>query len=66
MELEKRTLYIKTKSGDTWHFMSGCQHYKRIADLGAADVSSVFSTGKKRPMHGELCNECLGKEKSLE
>lgn len=66
MELEKRALYIKTKSGDTWHFIAACQHFKSIAALSADKVDSVFMNGSRRPKYGELCNECLGKEKALE
>ena len=47
--------YIRTRKSDTWHFHSGCQHFKRL--VGLPKDKAVFRATK--PKSGEMCDECL-------
>jgi hypothetical protein len=47
--------YRKKDGSDTWHWCSNCQHYP---------TSGYTTHTNGRPSSGELCNECLGKEKN--
>lgn len=58
VQIEIRT-YRRRKDGDTWHRCTNCTQYPINSD----DVI-VTKAGKERPSYGELCNECLAKEKA--
>lgn len=49
------TTYVRRKGGDTWHFMSHCSKMPH----GAVERKTQAS----RPRSGELCDECLAKER---
>lgn len=46
--------YRKSSGSDTWHWCSNCQHYP----------TSGYTSSPGKPSSGELCNECLGKQKN--
>jgi hypothetical protein len=48
-------MYKKRNSGDTWHWMRNCSKMPQGRDV---------VTRQTRPASGELCNECLAKEKA--
>lgn len=50
-------VYRKVIGKDTWHFMLTCQHWP-----GHTFDEQTLKKGL-RPVGGELCDECLGKEK---
>ena len=47
--------YRKHKNSDTWHFCTNCSEWPV--------VNYDSHTGTK-PTYGELCNQCLGKERA--
>jgi hypothetical protein len=46
--------YHKKHGSDTWHWCSNCSNYP----------TSDYSTAPSKPSSGELCNECIGKQKA--
>lgn len=46
--------YRKIKGKDTWHFCKNCSNWP----------TSNFDEKATKPTSGELCNECMGKEKN--
>jgi len=50
--------YRKRKDKDTWHWCKNCSNYPIY------DYDVKYS--ESRPTTGELCNECLSKEKNKE
>lgn len=50
--------YRKKKGKDTWHWCTNCNNYPKT-DYEEKHLD-------KRPTNGELCDECLGKEKKGE
>jgi hypothetical protein len=49
--------YRKEHGSDTWHWCSNCSHYPKSG-------YTTHPAGSQRPGSGELCDECLGKEKA--
>jgi hypothetical protein len=47
--------YVKAPGSDTWHWCRNCTSYP-------STIGSRHSGG--RPASGELCDQCLGKEKN--
>ena len=47
-------MYRRRKDGDTWHWMPNCTKTPRGSDV---------VTRETRPHSGELCDECLAKER---
>ena len=45
--------YRKKRGSDTWHWCRNCSN----------DPKSDYTTSNDRP-HGDLCNECKGKERN--
>jgi hypothetical protein len=56
------TEYVRRYYLDTWHWMPECQHFRATKDM-ASTKRQELPEGE-RPASGELCNECLGKEKA--
>lgn len=52
--------YRRLKHREVWHFMPACQHWQKMVPNTYLSVD----LHNKRPSYGELCNECLGKERS--
>jgi len=50
-------MYRKKKGSDTWHWCKNCSNWPTY-DYDEKEV------GAGRPSGGELCDECIGKEKS--
>ena len=46
--------YRKRKDRDTWHWCSNCNNWP----------TSNYEERPTKPASGELCNECLGKDKN--
>jgi len=46
--------YRKKKGKDTWHFCTNCSNWP----------TSDYDEKTTKPTSGELCNECIAKEKS--
>jgi len=46
--------YRKRRGSDTWHMCSSCSNWP----------SSGYDSSSSRPSSGELCNECLAKQRS--
>lgn len=53
--------YRRLKHRETWHFMPACQHWRRMDRFPGTYLSVELED--RRPSYGELCNECLGKER---
>jgi hypothetical protein len=49
-----QSIYRKHKGSDTWHFCSNCSNWP----------TSSYDTHPGKPASGELCNECLGKQRN--
>lgn len=47
-------VYKKRRNSDTWHWCSNCSNYPLGSDV---DIRST------KPISGELCYECLSKDK---
>jgi hypothetical protein len=52
--------YRRRRGADTWHFNGRCQHWPREDE----EFTSLHLEEGQRPRSGELCNECLGKERA--
>ena len=50
------TVYRKKKGKDVWHWCKNCSNFP------TSDYTEESRTS--RPTNGELCNECIGKEKN--
>jgi hypothetical protein len=46
--------YRKKRGSDTWHWCSNCTNYP----------ASDYDTSPTKPTSGELCDQCLGKERA--
>ncbi len=46
--------YRRKKGYDTWHWCQNCSNWP----------TSNYDESQSKPSSGELCNECLGKEKA--
>lgn len=46
--------YRKRKDKDTWHWCTNCSNYPK----------ENYEEKPSKPSTGELCNECLSKERS--
>lgn len=51
-----REEYRKRKGRDTWHFWVTCRWWPKRHDC-------VVQKGPRRPRSGELCDECMAKER---
>ncbi len=47
--------YKRRKGNDTWHWCGNCSNYPKSGDV---------ETSPTKPSSGELCNECLAKDKA--
>jgi hypothetical protein len=52
-------LYVRREGSDTWHWCRNCSNYPSPGIAQSENLSSG-----QRPSSGELCNQCLGKERS--
>jgi hypothetical protein len=52
------TIYRKKKTFDSWHFCTNCSRWPTY------DYDQKEVPAGQRPSGGELCDECLGKEKN--
>lgn len=48
--------YVRRPTSDTWHFCTNCAHYPH-------DREVVTTTQAETPTSGELCNQCLAKQR---
>ena len=48
------TTWVKGFGSDTWHWCKNCSGYP----------SSIAKSQQTKPTSGELCNQCLSKEKA--
>lgn len=53
-EQEMRTEWRKRKKSDVWHFIPSCSNWPKGLDVLIRNV---------KPTYGELCNQCLAKER---
>lgn len=49
--------YVQAPGRDSWHWCRNCNNYP------SNPAKRETHSGKERPRSGELCNECLGKER---
>ncbi|MCE7698615.1 MAG: hypothetical protein K8E24_007185 [Methanobacterium paludis] len=47
--------YRQKTGSDTWHFCSNCSNWP---------TRSGYKSRSTKPTDGELCNECLGKQRN--
>lgn len=48
------TTWVKGYGSDTWHWCKNCSNYP----------SSISQSQTSKPSSGELCNQCISKEKA--
>ncbi len=51
-------MYIKRIKSDVWHWNILCQHYDVVEGVPYIERAT-------KPKSGELCNECLAKDRKL-
>lgn len=62
--MRSKQVYIRRKGRDTWHWMTGCHHFRKFMEMGLFKtwVSGIDHFAKFSRPKGDLCNECRAKE----
>lgn len=50
----KPAIYVRRRGSDTWHWCRNCSGYP----------AANYEVSETRPVAGELCNQCLSKDRS--
>lgn len=57
-----RDEYRQLEKSNVWHFHPECQHYRQM-DEDWSVKTRRYVVREQEPTTGELCNECLAKER---
>jgi hypothetical protein len=60
----KKSMYVRRKKSDTWHWCKNCSNYPPANDrIHWGGETQMQGYEHAKPNDGEFCNQCLSKGK---